>query len=178
MGSGWVRKAMKVRGVWHVGQTKGKRSQKCIGGEDAVIAMAVDAGWRENLSPAVESEGRPSAIPNEAFEAGAVGSLDTDTGIEAEPPTVIPGEHILGLVAFQEAMALKRPQDPGTDGMLAEKPAPNAVPMTTVRLHVLAGVCQYGPRSDPRRKSRQRSSSTPALISKTGHSASVLRRGA
>jgi hypothetical protein len=31
---------------------------------------------------------------------------------------VIPGEHILGLVGFQAAVALKMPQDPGADQLL------------------------------------------------------------
>jgi hypothetical protein len=58
---------------------------------------------------AVEGEGSPGTIPNEPLESGPVGSLDADAGIEAEPPTVIPGQHILGLVGLQEAVAAKMP---------------------------------------------------------------------
>jgi hypothetical protein len=66
----------------------------------------------------VESEGRSGTIPNESFQPGAVGSLDTDAGVEAEPATVIPGQHVLGVVGLQEAVAAEMPQDPGADRVL------------------------------------------------------------
>jgi hypothetical protein len=46
-------------------------------------------------------------VAKESFEAGAVGGLDTDTPIQLNPPPVIPGQHVLGLVGFQEAVAGK-----------------------------------------------------------------------
>ena len=67
---------------------------------------------------AVQGEGTPGTIPDEAFEAGAVGGLDADAGIEAEPAAVLPGEHILSLVGLQEAVAATMPQNSGTDGVL------------------------------------------------------------
>jgi len=55
---------------------------------------------------------------DQSFEAGAVGGLDTDAGIETEPTPVIPGEHIFGLVGLQEPVAAKVSQDSGTDRVL------------------------------------------------------------
>jgi hypothetical protein len=79
--------------------------------EDLVGAVA------EQVEP-FEGEGRPSTIPDEPLKAVAVGGLDADAGVQAEPATVIPGQHVLGLVGFQEAVAAKMPQDPGTDRVL------------------------------------------------------------
>jgi hypothetical protein len=67
---------------------------------------------------AFESEGRPSAISDEALQSSPVGSLDADAGIEAEPAPVIPAEHVLSVVGFQEALAAKVSQDSGTDRVL------------------------------------------------------------
>jgi hypothetical protein len=67
---------------------------------------------------AVEGEGRPSTIPDEPFEAFPVGGLDADAPIEAKTAAVIPGEHILGFVGFQKAVALKMPQYSLSQGML------------------------------------------------------------
>jgi hypothetical protein len=54
---------------------------------------------------AVEGEGSPGTIADQALESGPVGSLDADAGVQAKTATVIPAEHILGLVGFQEAVA-------------------------------------------------------------------------
>ena len=92
-----------------------------VGGEDAVVAVAVDPGWGREVGEtvqelqggqvgggatggigggkdvedlvgaladeveAVESEGWPSAEPNQTLEAGAVRCLDADAGVETEP---------------------------------------------------------------------------------------------
>ena len=79
MGSGSVRNAMNVSGVWQVGQIRGKtwsgdlrgegvvlldpgrdqRSQGRVGGEDPVVAVAVEPGRRKDLGqPVQEIEGR------------------------------------------------------------------------------------------------------------------------
>lgn len=55
-----------------------------------------------------QSEGGPSTVANEAFEAGAVVGLDPDRGVEAEPTAVVPGEHVLRVVGFQETLAASR----------------------------------------------------------------------
>jgi hypothetical protein len=60
---------------------------------------------------AVEGEGGPGAVSDELLEAGAVGSLDTDTGVQAKAAPVIPGQHILGLVGLQEAVAARAPRE-------------------------------------------------------------------
>jgi hypothetical protein len=59
----------------------------------------------------VEGEGRPGTIPNEPLKAGAVGSLDTDAAVKAEPATVIPGQHVLGVVGLQEVVATDVEED-------------------------------------------------------------------
>ncbi len=61
---------------------------------------------------AVEGEGWPGTIPDQALEADSVMALDTDAGVEAEPTTVIPAEHILGCVGFQEAVAGHMAENP------------------------------------------------------------------
>jgi len=71
-----------------------------------------------NEMKAVEGKGRPSTIPDEPLEARPVGGLDADAGVQTEPATVIPGEHVLGLVGFQEPVAAKVSQDPGADRVL------------------------------------------------------------
>lgn len=65
-----------------------------------------------------EGERRPGTVANEALEAGSVGGLDADAGVEAEPTNVIPGEHILGFVGFQEGVAGEVAEHPFSDGVL------------------------------------------------------------
>lgn len=67
---------------------------------------------------ALQGEGRPSTVPDEAFEAGAVVGLDADGGVEAEPATVVPGEHVLGIVGLQEAVAAEVSEHPRPHGVL------------------------------------------------------------
>jgi hypothetical protein len=55
----------------------------------------------------IESKGRPGTITDEAFEPLPVRSLYTDAGIEAEPAAMIPAEHVLSLVGFQESVTAK-----------------------------------------------------------------------
>ena len=57
----------------------------------------------------VKSEGGPGAIPKEPFQSLAVSGFDTDAGIEAEPATVLPAEHVLGVVGLKQALAPKVP---------------------------------------------------------------------
>lgn len=60
---------------------------------------------------AVQGERRPGTVADQAFEAGSVMALDTDAGVEAKATAVIPVEHILGFVGFEEAMATKMAED-------------------------------------------------------------------
>ena len=59
----------------------------------------------------LESEGGPGTVADQALEAGSVMALDTDAGVEAKTTAVIPAEHILGFVGFEEAMATKMAED-------------------------------------------------------------------
>lgn len=141
-------------GVVLPGPGRDQPSQGRIGGEDAVVAVAVDPGWgkdrgeaieelqgreaergaagrvgpREEVEDlvgaaadeveAVERERRPCTVSDEAFQSGAVGGLDADAGVEAEPAAVIPGEHVVGFVGFQEAMAANVAQHPCSHSVL------------------------------------------------------------
>ena len=67
---------------------------------------------------AVEGEGRPSTIANQPFQALPVGGLDADASIKTEPAAVIPAEHVLSVVGFQEAVAAKVAEDPASDRVL------------------------------------------------------------
>jgi hypothetical protein len=66
----------------------------------------------------VEGKRRPGAIADEPLESRAVSGLDTDTRIQTEPAAAIPGEHVLGVVRLQEAVAAKVAQDPLPHGVL------------------------------------------------------------
>jgi hypothetical protein len=141
-------------GVVLAGPFGDQRPQRSVGGEDAVVTVTVDTGWREEVGEAVkelesgeteggtagqvgpreqvenlvgtavdemkavESEGGPGTIPDQPFEAGAVGGLDADTPIQTESTPVIPGQHVLGLVGLQEAVATEVAQHPFSDSML------------------------------------------------------------
>ena len=142
------------QGVVLLGPCGDQRSQGSIGGEDAVVPVAVDAGrgedggepvqelesretqrgsagqvgsWEEvedlvgtvadQVEP-FEGERGPGAIADQSFEARAVGGLDPDSCVETEPTAVIPGEHILGLVGFQESVAAEVAEHPASYGVL------------------------------------------------------------
>jgi len=145
---------LKGEGVVVVGPGRDQRSQGRVGSEDAMVAVTVDARWREDGGETVqeleggETEGSaaggvglgeeienlvgaatdevetvegkrwPGAIPNQPFQPLPVGGLDADAGIEAEPTSVIPGEHVFGLVGFQEVVTAKVAEHPFTDGVL------------------------------------------------------------
>jgi hypothetical protein len=64
-------------------------------------------GTVADQAESVEGEGRPGAVANEPLEAGTVGRLDTDAGVQAEPAAMVPTEHVVGLLGLQEAMADK-----------------------------------------------------------------------
>jgi hypothetical protein len=66
----------------------------------------------------LQREGGSGAVPDKAFEAGAVGGLDADAGVQAEPAAVIPGQHVLGLVGLQEAVAGHVAENPPSDRVL------------------------------------------------------------
>ena len=66
----------------------------------------------------VEGEGGPGAVADEPLQSIPVGGLDADAGVEAESTTVIPAEHVLGLVGLQEAEAAEVAEDPTSHGVL------------------------------------------------------------
>ena len=66
----------------------------------------------------VEGERLPSTVPDEPFQSGSVGGLDADAGVQDEPTAVIPGQHILGVVGLQEAVAPEVPRHTFSHGVL------------------------------------------------------------
>ena len=64
------------------------------------------------------SETRSAAAAAFSASARAVVGLDTDTAIQTEPSAVVPGEHVLGVMGLQQAVAAKVTKDPLADGVL------------------------------------------------------------
>ena len=83
-----------------------------VGGEDAVVSVAVDAGWREDGGETVQE------LQGGKAEGGAAGGPDADAPIQTEPAAVIPREHVLGFVGFQEVVASELTKDPLSDRVL------------------------------------------------------------
>jgi hypothetical protein len=102
-----------------VEQLEGRETQ---GGAAGQVGLREDVedliGAAADEVETFESEGGPGAIADQPFEAGPVGGLDADAGVEAEPAAVIPGEHVLDVVGLEEVVAAIMPQDAGTDGVL------------------------------------------------------------
>ncbi len=69
-----------------------------------MIAVAVEA---------VESEGGSRTIPDQPLEAGAVGGLDANAGVQTEPTAVIPGEHVFNALKGFSACRMVR-KEPST----------------------------------------------------------------
>jgi hypothetical protein len=109
---------------WGGEGSKGRQIQ----GREAQGGPAGGIGFRqevENLVGAainevetIESEGRPGTIPNEPFQSLPVGGFDADAPVQAKTATVLPAQHILGVVGLQEAVAPKMAQDPLSDRVL------------------------------------------------------------
>jgi len=85
------------------GKDGGETVQELEGGEAERSASGGIGPWQnvEHLVgsaadevEALEGERRPGAVADQALEAGAIGSLDPDRGVEAEPTAVIPAEHV------------------------------------------------------------------------------------
>ena len=96
-----------------VQELQGREAQGGAAGEVGPWEEVEDlVGTVADQVEAVEGEGGPGTIPDEPLEACAVGSLDTDAAVEAEPAPVIPAEHVLGVVGLQEAVAAKVAEHP------------------------------------------------------------------
>jgi hypothetical protein len=127
-------------GIVLLGPFGDEGSEGRIGGEDAVVAVTVDAGRRQDGGQAVEElqgreaqrgptgrvwfrqdvenlvgaavdqveplecEGGPGTITNETLQSFAVGGLDADAAVEAKTASVLPAQHVLGVVGLQEAV--------------------------------------------------------------------------
>jgi len=98
----------------------------CWGGAAGEIESRKEAedlvgAARDEVEP-VEGKGRSCTVADEPLEAGAVGGLDADVGVQAEAATVIPGQHVLCLVGLQKALAPKVRQHPFSHRVLEVLP--------------------------------------------------------
>jgi hypothetical protein len=64
-------------------------------------------GTAANQVEAVEGERTPGTVAKEPLEAGPVGGFDADAPVQTEPAAVLPSEHVLSVVGFQETVAGK-----------------------------------------------------------------------
>ena len=84
------------------------------------VRVSPPSGWRAGAARGGR-EDRGQAVQelsDQPVQPFPVGGFDTDAGVQAKPAAVIPGEHVLGVVELQEAVAAAMPRDPGADRML------------------------------------------------------------
>jgi hypothetical protein len=105
----------------------GQAVQELKGGETEGGAAGEIGPWEqvENLVGAAvdqvkafEGKRGPGTVPNEPLQSGPVGGLDADARIQADAATVIPGQHVLGFVGLQEAVAGKMAENSPSDRVL------------------------------------------------------------
>jgi hypothetical protein len=75
----------------------------------------VDQVFGVDFTPALQREGRTSAIPQQPFQARAVGAFDAHAGVEREAATVLPTRHRLGVFRLKHTAAGERAQQTPAD---------------------------------------------------------------
>ena len=90
---------------------------RCGMGETIDDALASRRAVPCSLEP-FEGEGRTGTVAQESFEPGTVMSRDVDRGIDAEPAGGLPGEHVIGDVAFEQTLAVEVPEHAVANGLL------------------------------------------------------------
>ena len=68
-----------------------------------------------DFTQALQREGRASAIPQQPFQARAVGAFDAHAGVEREAATVLPTRHRLGVFRLKHAASGQRAQQAPAD---------------------------------------------------------------
>ena len=71
---------------------------------------------------ALEGEGRPGAVTEEALDARTVVALDADGGVYTEASGSLPGEHARGIGLVEEAASTDVTQDTALDDALEFEP--------------------------------------------------------
>jgi hypothetical protein len=75
----------------------------------------VDQVFGVDFTPALQREGRASAIPQQTFQTRAVGALDAQAGVEREAATMRPVRHRLGVFRLEHTAADQRAQQTAAD---------------------------------------------------------------
>ena len=75
----------------------------------------IDRVFRVDLSQALQREGRASAIPQQPFQARAVGAFDARAGVEGEAATMRPVRQRLGVFRLKHTASGQRAQQTAAD---------------------------------------------------------------
>ena len=84
-------------------------------------ALASGGTVHGSLHP-IEGEGRTGTVAQESFQPSSVVGRDLDRGIDAEPPRGLPGEHVIGDVTFEQAVAVEVTEHTMSNGLLESVP--------------------------------------------------------
>jgi hypothetical protein len=96
------------------GETQGRAASGVGLGQDVEDLVGAAADQVEPF----EGEGWSGTITNQPLQSFTVGGLDANAGVEAKAATVLPAQHIIGFVGFQEAVADHVAEDPLSDRVL------------------------------------------------------------
>ena len=87
-------------------EREGRGTVRCGTGKPIDDALAPGCSAPGSHEP-IEGEGRACAVAQESFEPSTVTGPDVDRGIDAEPAGGLPGEHVVGDVTFEQAVAVE-----------------------------------------------------------------------
>ncbi len=90
---------------------------RCGMGETIDDALASGRTVPGSLEP-FEGEGRTGTVAQESFEPSTVTGRDVDRGIDAEPAGGLPREHVVGDVAFEQAVSVEVAEHAMAHGVL------------------------------------------------------------
>ena len=102
-------------------EREGRGTIRCGMGKTIDDVLASRRTVPGSLDP-FEGEGRTGTVTQASFEPGTVTGRDVDRGIDAEPTEGLPGEHVIGDVAFEQSLAMEVPEYPVAHGVLEFAP--------------------------------------------------------
>jgi hypothetical protein len=85
--------------VFFLGPSRDERPQGSVGGEDAVVTVAVDAGWREDLGESVQELESRETEGGAAGEVGPWEQVEDLVGAAADQVEAVEGKRRPGTVA-------------------------------------------------------------------------------
>jgi len=93
--------------------------ERCEHQADAAAGTRLDAlvdqVFGVDFTPTLQREGRASAIPQQPFQARAVGAFDAHAGVECEAATMRPVCHRLGVFRLKHTASGQRAQQTAAD---------------------------------------------------------------